>query len=98
MNQEKRMTDTGSQRQGPEPGKSGAAEAGFVTIAKVTKTQGRTGEVAAMLFTDFPERLATRRRLFALCDAGHERRELGLQQVWLHKGQAILKFAGVDSI
>ena len=38
----------------------------FVTVAKVTKTQGRKGEVAAALFTDFPERFATRKKLRAV--------------------------------
>jgi 16S rRNA processing protein RimM len=79
----------------------------FVTIARVAKTQGRKGEVAATLLTDFPERFATRRRLFALCDAprrqsgaatGEQRRELQLEDHWFHKGMVVLKFAGVDSI
>ncbi|HET9363347.1 MAG TPA: ribosome maturation factor RimM [Candidatus Angelobacter sp.] len=41
----------------------------FITIARIAKTQGRKGEVAAALLTDFPERFATRKKLFALCDA-----------------------------
>ncbi|HET9837753.1 MAG TPA: ribosome maturation factor RimM [Candidatus Angelobacter sp.] len=47
-----------------------AGEDMFVTIARVLKTQGRKGEVAATLHTDFPERFETRRRLFALCGGG----------------------------
>jgi 16S rRNA processing protein RimM len=76
----------------------------FVTIAKVIKTQGRIGEVAAALLTDFPERFETRRRLFALSEprAGKtqqvKRRELQLEDHWFHKGQVVLKFKGVDSI
>jgi len=70
----------------------------FVTIARVSKTQGRIGEVAAALFTDFPERFATRKRLFALSGKGNSRRELQLENHWFHKGQVVLKFAGVDSI
>src|SRR5512136_689675 len=72
----------------------------FVTVAKVTKTQGRKGEVAAALMTDFPERFATRKRLLALeSDArGERRRELELEDYWLHKGGVVLKFVGVDSI
>ena len=70
----------------------------FVTIARVNKTQGRIGEVAAALFTDFPERFATRKRLFALGGKGNTRRELLLENHWFHKGQVVLKFAGVDSI
>ena len=70
----------------------------FVTIAKVTKTQGRHGEVAAALLTSFPERFAERKRLFALSADGKERRELSLEDHWFHKGQVVLKFAGIDSI
>ena len=69
----------------------------FVTIAKVIKTQGRRGEVAAALLTDFPERFAARKRLFALRD-DNSRREVQLEDHWFHKGQVVLKFAGVDSI
>jgi 16S rRNA processing protein RimM len=69
----------------------------FTTIARVVKPQGRAGEVAVELFTDFPERFAQRRRLFALgADGG--RRELELESFWPHKGRMVLKFAGVDSI
>lgn len=79
----------------------------FVTIARVVKTQGRVGEVAAVLLTDFPDRFATRRKLFALAGTRDERpsfagsarrRELELQEHWFHKGMVVLKFAGVDSI
>jgi len=71
----------------------------FVTIAKVTKTQGRMGEVAAALFTDFPERFVERKRLFALDPGqGGGRRELELTNHWFHKGGVVLKFLGVDSI
>src|SRR5690348_7828394 len=69
----------------------------FVTIARVAKTQGRIGEVAAALLTDFPERFETRRRLFALSRSNH-RSELQLENHWFHKGQVVLKFLGVDSI
>jgi 16S rRNA processing protein RimM len=82
----------------------------FITIARVAKTQGRKGEVAATLLTDFPERFATRKKLFALCDAAGQRgarmssadhaqrRDLELEDHWFHKGIVVLKFAGVDSI
>jgi 16S rRNA processing protein RimM len=69
----------------------------FITIAKVTRTQGRKGEVAAALFTDFPERFAGRKRLFALDERG-TRLVLELEDHWLHKGGVVLKFQGVDSI
>jgi 16S rRNA processing protein RimM len=69
----------------------------FVTIAKVVKTQGRIGEVAAELFTDFPERFESRTRLSALANDG-SRRELQVEAFWPHKGRMVLKFAGVDSM
>jgi len=75
-----------------------ANPAEFVTIAKVTKTQGRIGEVAAALFTDFPERFADRKRLFAFDADRGNRRELELDNHWFHKGGVVLKFSGVDSI
>lgn len=73
------------------------ADGEFVTIAKVVKAQGRRGEVAVELFTDFPEKFEDRRRLLAWFE-GKERRELVLEEFWSHKGQMILKFEGVDSI
>jgi len=84
-----------------------AGEAGFVTIARVAKTQGRKGEVAATLLTDFPERFATRRNLFALrasvpgprrAAVAELRRELQVEEHWFHKGMVVLKFSGVDSM
>lgn len=75
----------------------GADEAEFITLARVSKTQGRKGEVAATLFTDFPERFASRKQLFGL-DTKGQRHELSLEDYWPHKGQVVLKFSGVDSI
>lgn len=75
----------------------GADGAEFITLARVTKTQGRKGEVAAALFTDFPERFGSRKQLFGL-DGKGQRHALELEDHWLHKGQIVLKFAGIDSI
>lgn len=69
----------------------------FVTLARVVKTQGRIGEVGAKLFTDFPERFASRKRLYALGEDGR-RQELALEDHWFHKDLVVLKFKGVDSI
>jgi 16S rRNA processing protein RimM len=63
----------------------------------VAHTQGRRGEVAADLHTDFPERFAERKQMSALFADG-TRRELQLEEFWFHKGRVVLKFAGVDSI
>jgi 16S rRNA processing protein RimM len=83
-------------------------DAEFVAIARVAKTQGRHGEVAAALLTDFPELFATRKKVFALSGSNGRmqqapaveqvRRELDLEEHWFHKGMVVLKFAGVDSI
>jgi 16S rRNA processing protein RimM len=70
----------------------------FVTIAKVIASQGRRGEVAAVLLTSFPERFAERERLYALSADGKQRRELHLENHWFHKGKVVLKFRGVDEI
>lgn len=74
----------------------------YVTIARVIKTQGRRGEVAVEMFSDFPERFEDRRRVFALdqkaVDSKAERRELLIEDFWPHKDYMVLKFAGVDSI
>ncbi len=68
-----------------------------MTIARVMKTQGRRGEVAVEMFSDFPERFEDRRRVFAL-DQKDQRRELQIEDFWPHKDYMVLKFAGVDSI
>jgi 16S rRNA processing protein RimM len=74
-----------------------SSEGEYITIAQVAKTQGRHGEVAADLYTDFPEKFAERKRLFALADDG-SRRELHVEDHWPHKGWMVLKFAGINSI
>ena len=61
------------------------------------KSQGRRGEVAAELHTDFPERFAERREMYALGPGGN-RRPLLLEEYWPHLGRMILKFRGIDSI
>ena len=53
--------------------------------------------MAAELLSDFPERFADRKRVYAL-DAKGQRRELQVEDFWPHKGRIVLKFAGVDSI
>ncbi len=53
--------------------------------------------MAADLLSDFPDRLSERRNLSALAPGG-ARRDLELEEHWLHQGRLILKFRGVDSI
>lgn len=83
----------------------------FITLARVAKTQGRRGEVAAEVHSDVPGRLHPGMRVFALAaepkisptKAGsaqnkEARRELKIDDAWPHKTYIVLKFAGVDSI
>jgi 16S rRNA processing protein RimM len=59
--------------------------------------QGRRGEVAAELHTSFPQRFGERKEFSGLAADG-SRSELQLEEHWFHKGNVILKFAGVESI
>jgi 16S rRNA processing protein RimM len=75
----------------------------FITLARVTKTQGRQGEVAAEIHTDVPGRFTVEMKLFALLGKTvgglkDTRRELTVEDLWPHKGLLVLKFLGVDSI
>jgi 16S rRNA processing protein RimM len=69
----------------------------FLTLARVVKTQGRHGEVAAEMHSDV-RRFAVGMKLFALPKAVGERRELEVEELWPHKGLIVLKFRGVDSM
>jgi len=70
----------------------------FITLARVVKTQGRHGEVAAETHSDVPGRFAEGMKLFALPKAEEARRELEVEDFWPHKGLVVLKFRGVDSM
>jgi 16S rRNA processing protein RimM len=71
----------------------------FITVARVVKTQGRRGEVAAEVHSDFPGRFSEGMRLFALPPGGGKsRRELQIEDFWPHKALLVLKFRRVDSI
>lgn len=73
-------------------------EGEFVTLARVVKTQGRHGEVAAEIHSDVPDRFAEGMKLSALGRSGDARQELELESFWPHKGMLVLKFRGVESI
>ena len=70
----------------------------FVTLARVVKTQGRHGEVAAEIHSDVPGRFAAGMKLLALPKLQDSRRELEVEDLWPHKGLLVLKFRGVDSM
>jgi 16S rRNA processing protein RimM len=69
----------------------------FITLALVSKTQGRRGEVAVELHTDVPDRFREGMRLWALLKTG-ERREVTVEDLWPHKGFLVLKFEGIETI
>lgn len=73
------------------------SEGEFATVARIRRPQGRRGEVAVELYTDFPERLTAGSRVDLWMD-GQPRQDRELENAWPHKGGWILKFAGVDSI
>ena len=77
-----------------------ATEPEYVAIARIQKPQGRRGEVAAEILTDFPERFAP--GLEAVLGDAEPRRRLIVESAWFHKAQhqerVILKFEGIDSI
>lgn len=69
----------------------------FLAVARIVKTQGRRGEVAAEILTDFPQRFENLRRVY-LENPGAEPEVVSLENTWPHKGRMVLKFSGVDSI
>lgn len=69
-------------------------------MARVLRPQGRRGEVACEILTDFPERL-TRLSSVLLWDGKGEPRSATVRSCWLSHsrgGQAIFHFEGSDSI
>ena len=70
----------------------------FITLARVVKTQGRIGEVAAEIHSDIPDRFVVGMELLALDRSGDSRREVRIEDLWPHKGLLVLKFIGIDSM
>ncbi len=75
---------------------AGLNDAELVAVARVVKTRGVRGEVAADLLTDFPERFDGLEELIAVTPTG-ERRRLAVGGSWLHGGRVVLKFEGFDT-
>jgi len=68
-----------------------------MAIARVVKTRGIRGEVAADLLTDFPQRFAGLKTVIAIAPDG-SRRSLAIEEQWFHGDRLVLKFPGYDSI
>jgi 16S rRNA processing protein RimM len=74
---------------------------GWVLLARIVRPQGRSGEVLAEIFTDFPERFAERQELYLRPPADVATgvmRQAKVEAQWLHKGRVVLKFSHVASI
>lgn len=69
----------------------------FLAVARIIRPQGRRGEVAAEILTDFPQRFSALRQVH-LERAGGPPEPVRVENFWPHKGRVVLKFAGVDSI
>lgn len=66
-----------------------------MTIAKIVKPQGNRGEVAAEIWTDFPNRFQLVNEV--LLQRGQEQPQaFSLESFWFHKKRVILKFTAVD--
>jgi 16S rRNA processing protein RimM len=76
---------------------SEAGKGEFVTIARVLRSRGNRGEVAADDVSDGNERFAEGAGVL-LADPTGKRKEAVIERSWYHQGRLILKFAGVDSI
>ncbi|PYT04329.1 MAG: 16S rRNA processing protein RimM [Acidobacteria bacterium] len=68
----------------------------LVAVARVAKARGVRGEVAADIWTDFPERFERLEELIAVFPGG-ARKRLALEGHWLHGARVVLKFRGFDS-
>jgi len=73
-------------------------EAGWVTVAVLGKTRGNRGEITAEALSSKAERFQSLKEvhLFSVNPPAHER--MVVENVWVHNGVLIFKFAGIDSI
>jgi len=75
-------------------------ETKWVALARIVRTHGRHGEVAAEILTDFPQRLLAIENV-SLADQDEKRRPARVLACRLspHRGrQAIFRFEGIESI
>lgn len=68
-----------------------------IGIARIIKTRGNRGEVAADLMTDFPWRFKYLKEV-NLEKENQSPLVLTLDSSWIHKGRVILKFHNIDAI
>jgi 16S rRNA processing protein RimM len=68
-----------------------------LTLARVLRPWGRRGEVAAEVLTDFPKRLTALKEAW-LYDGRNPPRPVSIRSCRMHIGQAVIHFAGIESI
>lgn len=66
-------------------------------VAEIIRPRGVRGELVARCLSDIPGRLEKLKSAHVRLAGGSDR-EVQLEQAWEHKGDWVLKFAGVDSI
>ena len=86
----------GRSDEGPRADGDDLSAVELVAVARVRRARGVKGEVAADIWTDFPERFERLEELIAVFPGG-ERRRLALEGHWLHGDRVVLKFRGFDS-
>ncbi len=69
----------------------------LISIARVVKSHGNKGEVAAELLTDFPHRFQRLTEVY-LQKNGQSPFRLALEASRLHNQRIVLKFSGIDDI
>jgi 16S rRNA processing protein RimM len=68
-----------------------------VVVAEIFRPRGIRGELVARSMTDVPGRLESLKNAFVQLPNGVER-AVEVTEVWPHKGDWVIKFAGVDSM
>jgi 16S rRNA processing protein RimM len=68
-----------------------------LVVAEIARPRGNRGELVARSQTDVPGRLEHLKGAHAHLTDGSDV-EVEIEQAWVHKGDWILKFTGVDSI
>lgn len=69
---------------------------GFVSIGEIVNTQGNRGEVRAIPLTDYPERFERMETVSVFRNG--KRRELHIEQSYLHKRFIVLKFREIQDM
>ena len=94
------MNVGGNVSQGSTPGRSGPRRTGspqnddgFMAIARVVAPHGIHGDVRCQILTDFPERFARTKRVYA----GEEHRPITIERARIDRSRALLKLDGFDS-